>query len=299
MRCLLAVLVLLSGCDLYWNSNGDDVCNGGGWADDVAPANELRNPDTGECQYVGGGGYGCDDPCGPCPAYDTDGAPGGAIAPNPDWGSCYSQCSQLDEATCIAASGCLASYNDVPGGAVFNGCFQTAPSGPLHTGTCIGLDAHACSQHDNCSIYYDGGSPREDLRIPTYERCAPEPSANGCSDVDCGPGSHCENQCAANDAQCNAMCVPDGDVCANVDCGAGYQCVETCVTPTPTHVGQCYGTCQAITACAALPDEAACSARNDCTGVYNGEDCTCYPDTGCTCQVLTYDHCESRNPAPL
>lgn len=282
MRQLVVVLALLTGCDLYLGHNGDDVCNYGA-ADDVAEPAPLHDPYSGQCESVGG--YDCPDTCGPC-AYDTAGA-----LPNQDWASCYSQCTGLSESTCLTTSGCQATYGGgLHQGSGFDGCYATAPSGPVSTGTCDGLDAHECSRHDNCSLFY--GTLPNDGTGP-FDHCGAEPTANSCSDVDCGTGSHCQDQCNASGA-CNAMCVPDGDVCAAVDCGPGYMCVETCVDPSQTHAGQCYGTCQVETACGALPSEAACTARGDCTPVYDGMDCTCTPAAGCTCAVETYDHCQTR-----
>ena len=295
MRRLLAVLVLLSGCDLYWN-NGDDDCEyyATAGAELSQPANQLRNPETGDCEYFGGGGGYCNDPCAPCAAEDQ-----GAPRPDPDWAQCYGQCNGLTESSCISTSGCQATYDSTitAGNAsptnTFSGCVGTAPSGPISTGSCTNLTSSQCNQHDNCAAYYlpNGGN---------FDRCAPESGGSACTNVDCGPGYHCEDQCKDTcgpggdcGPQCGSMCVPDGNVCDNVDCGAGYSCVETCTTPTPTHNGQCFASCQPTTSCEALTTEAACAGRGDCTTVYLGDDCTCTPGGGCTCEVLTYDHCET------
>jgi hypothetical protein len=54
-----------------------------------------------------------------------------------------------------------------------------------------------------------------------------------------------------------------------------------------------------IAACETLSDEMSCIARGDCTAVYEGTDCTCYPN-GCSCENLTFDRCESvLMPLPL
>ena len=305
-RRLILSLVLLSGCDLYWNQQGDDVCKdvaypGGG------AALEFRDPNNGQCQYFGGGGGGCFDGCGPC--YETP--PSQA---NPDWGTCGSSCEALSESDCIATSGCYAAYDengailDAPAGTTFKGCWQTAPSGPISSGTCFGLDAHACSQHDNCAAFYDSGA--DALVAGPFLRCAPEPSAASCATVDCGPGTHCEDQCkpcppnadCSTETVCNAVCVPDASTCANVDCGLGFECVESCAQPTTDTSGggaplQCYPQCVPTTACEVLPDEAACTGRSDCTPVYDGQNCTCYPGY-CSCEILTYERCESLATPP-
>jgi hypothetical protein len=283
------LLVLVSGCDLYWN-HGDDDCKyydyGGTGA---VPSWQIRNPTTGQCESWGGG-YGCDDPCAPC-AYEGD------IAAQPDWASCQSACSGLTENACVAQAGCQASYDLAGSAATFAGCYETAPSGPISTGTCDGLGAQECTRHDNCSTYYTPGA---------FARCVAETTVSACAAVDCGPGYHCEDQCKDTcgpggdcGPQCGAMCVADGNVCAAVDCGPGYECVETCIDPTPTHNGQCFGQCQPTTSCEAITTETACAARGDCTAVYTGDDCTCTQTGGCHCEILTYDRCESLHPQPL
>ena len=47
-----------------------------------------------------------------------------------------------------------------------------------------------------------------------------------------------------------------------------------------------------LAACETLSTEMSCVARGDCTPVYEGTNCTCYP-SGCTCEDLTYERCES------
>src|SRR6185295_9764913 len=138
MRKGLAVFILLlSGCDMYFGGGGDDddVCNYGTGGGAAEPAYQVRDPYTGVCQYAGGGGDWCDNPCEPCPANTG--------AANPDWGMCYGKCSGLDESSCYNATGCYAAYLDDPaadGKREFWGCWQTGPSwsGPVD-GTCTDL----------------------------------------------------------------------------------------------------------------------------------------------------------------
>ena len=353
---------------------------------------------TGECQSFGGGGW-CDRGCGPCPDY-------AALTPaHPDWATCYSQCEALDEASCLEASGCYAAYwedgwgADAPSLSGFKGCHATAPSGPVQGGGCYNLDAHACSRHDDCSLVYEGEYGPTDEQVGVgFARCVPEPSANGCAAVTCGPGYHCEEQCypcdpmsgTCDEPNCQIACVPDdpGSSCDQVDCPPNSVCVETCDSPMmagggmvpgycyPTCVpvgggggdpGSCTGevlcdaigpacptgtvagrmngcwtgycipanqcgpsdpgNCSGAVICAAAPPacpanttpgvsggcwsgycipnhqcpaptcetlttEAACTARGDCTPVYDGDECTCVP-WGCSCEELTYSHCET------
>lgn len=319
MRIALVLAALtLSGCQLYFG--GDDepppTC-GGGWGgvpEPGYPSQVLRNPQTGDCEefggYGGGGwGGGCywdaqNDAC-VCDDYAEPTSP-----PAPNWPACESSCTLLDEETCLSEPGCQVAYFEQPAAIppLFRGCFATIGGPDIHT-SCFNLDAYECAQRDTCSIFYEadfadamGGSWAQ------FTQCRPEPTGAGCAAVDCGPGYHCEDSCYGTPSTmgaCTPMCVPDNDGCENIDCGSGYECVETCDTLEPTmggtFPGHCYGTCVALAACETLTTETTCDARNDCTSVYNGEDCTCYPGGYCECAILTWDHCESLGmvPTPL
>lgn len=84
-----------------------------------------------------------------------------------DYADCRGTCLAVTEAGCLATDGCRAAYED----ARFIACWGTAPSGPVHTGVCIGLDAHECSRHDNCTSWFapaaDGGM--------VFDHCEAEP----------------------------------------------------------------------------------------------------------------------------
>ncbi len=340
-RGFAVVLMLLAGCNLYFT--GDDECDYDYGA--PAPALELRNPQSGQCEAFGGGG-GCDSPCGPC-ALD--------LIALPDWGACQSECEALDESSCLGATGCRAAYsnsarNDGP--AAFRGCWAVAPSGPVQ-GSCENLDAQECSRHDDCSAFYnDNLGPNDAVESSDFARCAPEsfqscfgdeecgagahcstsdgeclpsPGCTGdmacpqvcagrcvmdndsCSAVDCGPGSHCEEQCYPCDSTdptktcdpiCQPLCVPD-QACDSTTCPPGSECVQKCdgMDPNNPGCGVCTISCEPTgSACEAIPSESACAARHDCTPVYEGTDCTCYPNGPCECQILTYERCESLTP---
>jgi hypothetical protein len=306
---LAVIAVLLCGCDLYFGGGGDDAPCAYGNGGAAEPAYyEVRDPQTGVCQGHGGGGGGwCEDRCGPCPgpaATDAGGAGVGAIA---DWGSCYSQCSGLDQQACYATSGCYAAFLDdanTDGPPEFWGCWQTAPSGPIQ-GQCANLDAYSCSRHDDCIAIYSGVVDGMDSPYPgtKFASCAAESDEQACDVITCGTGYHCEEQCYSDvpmTGSCEAVCVADL-TCANVDCAPGYTCTQVCVSGT-NGTTTCYPTCMpemcgnsqnpCPLACELLTTESACSARADCVPVYDGDQCTCYP-TYCECQVLTYDHCET------
>ena len=293
MSWALLVLVVLGGCDLYFGGGDDDPppCEYGyGAGNDVAvyPNQQLRDPYTGQCQSYGGD-YPCDDLCGPCPAT--------GIAAVPNWGACYSQCEGLPENSCLQTAGCFAAYLDDPtadGQRDFYGCWQTAPTGPVH-GTCTGNDAQQCSEHDDCSAVYAGGYGKDTMVPLQFESCVPESTNPSCAAVDCQMGYHCEEHCYGDPTTntmdaCQAYCVQD-TTCANVDCGPGYTCAEVC-NDTTNGMGTCYPTCVPSQSCETLTTELACQARSDCTPVYDGTDCTCTL-YGCTCQHLTYERCET------
>src|ERR1700752_4785492 len=116
MRRLLCLLVLVSGCDLYWNGGDDDCKYYATGAPDIAAIGQ-RNPNTGECQYTGG--YGCDDPCSPGAYGDR-----GGVGAEGDWAYCQSACTGLAEGACIAQAGCQASYDLAGSIGKFAGCWE-------------------------------------------------------------------------------------------------------------------------------------------------------------------------------
>ena len=281
MRRFVILAVLLAGCDLYFTDGDDEPpCN---YYDtqagaDIA-ANLLRNPQTGECQDFTS--YPCDGVCGPCP---DQAAP-------PQWGRCDSACEGLTETACIIAPGCFAAYTDFPTqdrSPEFRGCWQTAPTGPI-AGQCTGLSAEQCHEHDNCTAHYDGelGVRTSPVRA-TFLSCQNELSPI-CGGSACAPGTHCEEQCTTVNGQmtCKPICVPDSNACEAIDCGPGWTCEQVCSGTS------CGAQCVPSGACPAIATEAGCKSRTDCVTVYQGDDCTCYPDH-CECNVLTYERCETK-----
>jgi hypothetical protein len=265
MKSLALLVVLLGGCGLYWGGDdGDDVvCNTA-----KEPAQGFVDPSTGQCQYLGG--YPCDGVCGPCAQTGID--EGYA---QPDWPSCYSQCSALDQNSCEATAGCHADFYD---NGSFWQCVATPPTGVIQ-GSCDGLDAQTCSEHDDCvsNYAYDAsGSTR-------YETCAPENQQYCLADADCGSGQRCDtsvcNQpnCPPDSdcgSVCEGVCVPDA-ACSAVDCGMGYHCEETCYPCDTTDGSMCDPECYP----ACVPDQTC--ANVDCGPGYEcAMECssgTCYP----------------------
>ena len=283
MKGLAVLVLLLSGCDLYFGGGDDDVdppCLGTGR--DYQDQGQ-RDPLTGTCQW----NYPCEDGC------SCAGAEGDTKAvPEADWGACYSQCSDLDVLSCFSTAGCFAAYIDNPAadGRQYWGCWQTAPSGPAQ-GQCLGLDAYGCSRHDNCIAVY---ASTVHSSATKFEACEPELIAEptACDVITCPTGYQCDEQCSGG-SDCKPACVSNV-TCAAVDCAPGYTCAELCGAG-PNGVDTCGPACvptQPQAACSTLATESSCIARTDCVPVYDGDNCTCYPN-GCECQVLTYARCES------
>lgn len=303
--CSAAVLALLplAGCDLYFGEKEPPPCYDYPTGE---PAYGVRDPQTGVCQYIGGGGgggcYGYDDPV---PAVDVA---------MPDWGSCQSACEGLDEFTCQATSGCFAAYSGFVcppnadclwSGISFEGCWQTAPSGPVQGGGCAGLDAHECSRHDDCSAVYTPG-PTDGIDGQQFAQCIDETQPQGCySDADCGPGYTCTSTtdclpppgCDPSTGMacppvCYGKCEPIQPACGAVDCGPGYHCEEQCYPCDPTDPnGTCMSQCDAV----CVPDQVFGCEVVDCAPGYHCEELcggtmcdpatgACPPDTcGATC----------------
>ncbi len=293
---LLVALFPAAGCTLYFGNN-DDVQCGDGTDIYPYPADDLRNPETGTCEYQGGGGGGgCYD------YYDAE-LPGDYPA-DLDWASCNGGCEALDEATCLAADSCRAAYYegcpecDDISPPEFYGCWGVAPSGPVTGGQACGdLDAYGCSRRNDCGAVYGdawgtgtgtGGDGAEDALSAgglAFLYCQEEVGVQ-CGDLTCAPGSHCEERCAPSECDCDPntgdcactdyceyTCVTDvPDVCLGVDCGEGYHCAEVC--PDGDAAGDqidgwCYATCEA-------------DVVNTCLGVDCGEGYHCieYCDGG-------------------
>ena len=106
MRVIAMLMVLAAGCTLDKHGTGGDdggICNeptGGGAGE---PAQEVRDPSTGQCVAEG---IPCDPQCGPCPAVVQLEGP-----------SCFGPCENLDEATCLTTASCHATYSDGSGAA--------------------------------------------------------------------------------------------------------------------------------------------------------------------------------------
>jgi hypothetical protein len=268
MRASLpVVLVAMSGCALYFPGDDDpDPCVdfGGGGSGAEAPAQGQRNPETGICEYFGGGGpFPCDPECGPCPEDDGLADP----IPPPTWGYCESECTFLDEQTCQDTSGCRAIYVDGSTPA-FSECWSVDMTGPVQ-GDCDGLDAYECSRHDDCVAIHASSCDGDNFGEPG---CAPAGFVR-CGDESPGFGNcYDEVTCDEIPPVCPADTLP----------GVADGCYTGFCIPLDQ--------CEAQPECASLA-ESACIGRADCAPLFRGSDCTC-DDLGCTCATIEYNGCE-------
>ena len=183
-----AVATTASGCTLYFGGDDDDCL----W-EGAAEAAGLRNPQTNQCEFIGGGPN-CGDAVPAGAAEDSFGAP----APV-DWAQCFTACEGLDELSCFAAPECRATYlqtdPSAPGFRTFSGCVGIAPSGPAAPGeACQGLDGYGCSRHNDCVAIYSGEDRPDDGYSGTgvFVACEPEPITQGCyANEDCPTGFEC------------------------------------------------------------------------------------------------------------
>jgi Cys-rich repeat protein len=236
----IGVIVLVAGCALY--ERGDDTCL------EPEVAQQLRDPSTGQCETIG-------SPC-PCGAFCEPPA-------NPTWPACAGACDALSENACLAAPGCHATYLARHGAPVFAACWDL-PITSASTGTCAGLSAVACAEHDNCASMMASTTTGE----LAFTSCDDEPSALCLADSDCPGGESCDHT-TCHLPPCDPG--PSGGACG----------------------GDCFGVCVAVP-CDTLATDAACQARNDCSPVYSGTDCTCDSSGHCTCQDLTFERCQPR-----
>lgn len=277
----LLLLVTLPACGIYFGGDdGDDDC----FYEDGLADYGLRNPETGSCEWFGGGGGGCGEDL---PLRDQAGAPFEA----PDWGACASECEALTEGECWAAERCRAAYLTTecppdsdgicdPGfmPSTFLGCWAIAPSGPAYERVaCEALDAYECSRHNDCSANYADRTTWDQAAEPApqyrFTSCIAEPFNGGaCAELDCEQGYHCEETCYPCDTpdgescppQCIGACVPDVNQCP-LECPPGTACVGSC----PGCEGPGDPNCDAECTWECLPTPTTC------------EDVTCAPGEVC------------------
>lgn len=126
------------------------------------PMAHVRDPKTGACIVVSNsdGCNFCVSENEHCVVADVDKLDYSSC------GACPAAAETASQADCLAADRCRAVYKD----GSFFACWTTAPSGPIHTGVCVGLDAHECSRHDNCASWFAAGADG----VTMFDHCAEE-----------------------------------------------------------------------------------------------------------------------------
>ncbi len=180
---LLLVVVLASGCELFFDDGGKrppeclDTPAAEDTSADVAPA-PLRNPETLTCESFGGGG--CNPDCGPCPA-QTD------LAPIPSWPVCGTACETLAETECAARSECrvVKDARCMIGSQIcitdFMGCFPV-DNAPDPTIDCFAArDGWTCSRSNACTALHDTAASQcqGDQCARPFGLCVPEGKSPG------------------------------------------------------------------------------------------------------------------------
>ncbi len=219
MQRYLVLCVVLGGCGFFTGDDDHQTCP---QFDGTGEASEsVRDPSTGACLELGGGGEDC-TPTPGCACPDKEPAMGSGVV----GGECNGPCSDLDEQACLANNTCHASYFDNGTGSnSFLSCWDIAPQTPQGGAACAGLDPLTCSIDPSCASVLasdsEGGIE--------FESCITAPGS-----CDCGSGSHCEQECpncpAGTDAgvcSCVSTCVPDDPTC-DITCPSGDVCMEAC-----------------------------------------------------------------------
>jgi hypothetical protein len=231
---------------------------------DWAPADPgpgQRNPNTGQCDFYGGGGTGA---CGDFGGGSAE--PAGASLT--DWGICNSYCETLTEADCLQAEECRGAYVDPCGDAQcdddlsFYECWAITPWGGFSDEGCDTYDAEECARHNECSAVHGFGISGG---VGDFGYCIDE---TGPTD----PGS-CVGMiaCTVDPPDC-----PEGTVAGMGEgCWTGY-CIPL-------------DECESLSACSEQPEEQ-CVGRADCEPVYEGLDCTCDGED-CTCAEWVFESC--------
>ncbi len=167
------------------------------------PAQQLRDPSSGQCVSFGGG-MPCDPACGQeCPG----------VGAEPDWATCGGVCDALDEAQCLASTTCHAAYQDDSAAQpVFWSCWELPPSGAIE-GSCANLDAQTCSEHDDCTSLYTGPVNQPPNFVPSFESCQPKVAAPACSTLTTEAACKARNDCDAVYTGTNCTCDNNGCTC--------------------------------------------------------------------------------------
>ena len=263
-------------------------------------------------------GYHCELQCYPCDPVD----PNDTSCDFPCDVTCVADFPSCDDGTtCAPGSHCETVCTDPdpmcddPNGCA-GGCSTTCvPDVPPDCGgTTCEPGTHCEEQCPPCTM----GDPA--CEAPCWIGCVPDgvPDPGTCDgEIWCdGIPPTCPDGTVAGiaDGCWTGYCIPVED-CGPNDPGSCYGDVVCDAAPPACppnsvpgirngcYTGYCIPTwdCDQTATCESL-DEYGCNARQDCTPVYNGGGCTCYPDGTCSCSDWQFDHCETGgvvDPPPM
>jgi hypothetical protein len=312
----MALSLGASACNLYFGpSDNQDhwtYCDQTGCYDCVGNV----------CTPQGGSGYQC--------ASQSQCAPGcycDMQTKDPSYGTCVESGFCGPTTTCQAGYTCDSRGTCEPNGNP-TGCSSSADCA---SGSYCDMLTGQCTPSTTCKATTD--CPSGDV-CDSRGTCVPA----GCTDSSmCASGCYCDT--TAGDPN-QGQCVETGYCNGPNQCPSGYYCDttrSTCMPGTDPNAPSCAGTiastcttgqpkcqsgqvptiqngcwtgqCEALASCdkaptcAVINDEADCTARTDCSPVYNGINCTkpdgstCKSgDTNCTCQTYVFASCESKTP---
>jgi hypothetical protein len=247
---------LLAGCNLYFGGDDQPPPCEGDYAGPNIPAQELRDPSTGQCETFGYGGCDPTNTCGCTPI---------EVPAMPNWPVCGGACDSLDESDCLNTTGCHAEYTGTAcppnadctttTGITFWTCGGTEQP-TAEGGDCWSLSAESCQQHDDCASTYLGG----DTGSASFNQCIPEPGVVAQCTLPCAYGTHCE-----------VTCPP----CTDPNGACPQYCVETCEPDATTGPGDCTGSITCNDAPPKCPQNTTAGIANGCWTGY------CIPDAAC------------------
>jgi hypothetical protein len=142
---------------------------------------------------------------------------------------------------------------------------------------CEALDESSCKLADGCRAAYVDACPECDSLVLEFTGCWATAQTGpirggGCTGLDA-------NECSRHD-DCSP--IHAGTICADGTLG----CLG--------NFAWCQDEGTVVWECSTLTDEASCLATPTCEPVYVGTDCTCTPDTGCSCATWTFTSCQTQ-----
>ena len=182
MRIAL-LAVMLGGCSLYFGGGGGGGMDAGICNVEDYPAQQERDPYTGQCETVGSTG------CGPA---------NGQLTPN--WASCTSSCLGHNQASCTLSAGCQVELL----GTSYWGCFPVEPGDLAPPQDCTKADTYSCTQNDACIAVYATSSTGGTSFVECLNEMSPAPACSTLTtEAACLMRSDCDAVYVGSDCTCD------------------------------------------------------------------------------------------------